>query len=447
MRVLLRGNRTVITGCQKHVRSIWNQNPSRQWLQERRMTSSHPNIALPLTGVKIVDLTRVLAGPYATQILADLGAEVVKIEHPIRGDDTRSWGPPFAKAESRPDHPGESAYYLSVIYRNKKSIGLNFKEEKGREILKKLIAGSDVVIENYLPGALAKYGLSYEQIGDDRIIYASITGYGQTGPYRNRAGYDVMVEAEMGLMHITGEPDRPPVKVGVAVTDLTTGLYAASSILAALYAREQTGLGQYIDIALSDCQVATLSNIASSCLISGEPDAGRQGTSHPSICPYQAFPTKDGSVMIGGANDRLFGVLCSLIKKEELATDERFKTNALRVKHRSILVPMIIEETQKRTTQDWLDIFDGSGLAYAAVNDVQTTLNHPQIKARDMITTFEHPTCGSMKFVSPPVKYSKAKPSVRSAPPALGEHTDSILHDLGYSTKDIDGMRLSGVIG
>ncbi|KAK9488335.1 CoA-transferase family III domain-containing protein [Lipomyces starkeyi] len=409
-------------------------------------TAADAHVTLPLTGFRVVDLTRVLAGPYATQILADLGAEVIKVEHVTRGDDTRHWGPPFAKSLTDPDSRGESAYFLSVN-RNKKSLGLNFKEKRGQSILKSLIGTSDVVIENYLPGTLAKYDLGYEQLKNDRIIYASITGYGQTGPYRNRAGYDVMVEAEMGLMHITGEADGAPVKVGVAVTDVTTGLYAANSIMAAIISRSRTGLGQYIDIALSDCQVAALANIASSCLISGEPDAGRLGTSHASICPYQAFPTKDGSIMIGAANDRLYGLMCQLLNKEEWMVEERFTTNALRVNHRSDLVPMIVEETKKKTTAEWLDLFEGSGIPYAAINDIQATLNHPQVLARNMIAVVEHPTCGPLKLVNTPIKYSAAKPTIREAPPTLGQHTDEILKKLGYSGKEIDILRVEQVIG
>ncbi|KAK9314545.1 CoA-transferase family III domain-containing protein [Lipomyces starkeyi] len=412
-------------------RLSWTGSPSFS-LCRYSSTAADAHVTLPLTGFRVVDLTRVLAGPYATQILADLGAEVIKVEHVTRGDDTRHWCPPFAKSLTDPDSRGESAYFLSVN-RNKKSLGLNFKEKRGQSILKSLIGTSDVIIENYLPGTLAK------------IIYASITGYGQTGPYRrNRAGYDVMVEAEMGLMHITGEADGAPVKVGVAVTDVTTGLYAANSIMAAIISRSRTGLGQYIDIALSDCQVAALANIASSCLISGEPDAGRLGTSHASICPYQAFPTKDGSIMIGAANDRLYGLMCQLLNKEEWIVEEIFTTNALRVKHRSDLVPMIVEETKKKLRR--LDLFEGSGIPYAAINDIQATLNHSQVLARNMIAVVEHPTCGPLKLVNTPIKYSAAKPTIREAP-TLGQHTDEILKKLGCSGKEIDILRVEQVIG
>ncbi|KAK9369187.1 caib/baif family protein-like protein [Lipomyces kononenkoae] len=431
-------------------------------------TSSNPQVVLPLTGFKVVDLTRDLAGPYATQILADLGAEVIKVEHPTRGDDSRHWGPPFAKSLTDSESRGESAYFLAVNryeatcdqqvsgLQNKKSLALDFKKKRGQNILKALIGTSDVVVENYLPGTLAKYGLAYEQLKDDKIIYASITGYGQTGPYKNRAGYDLMLEAEMGLMHITGEAKGAPVRAGVAITDVTTGLYAANSIMAAIISRSGTGLGQNIDIAMSDCQVATLTNVASSCLISGGPDSGRLGTSHASICPYQAFATKDGTIIVGAANDRLYGIFCQLLKRDDWIEDERFKTNALRVENRDILVPMITEETKKKTTMartmsplmfgEWLSLFEGSGIPYAAVNDIQATLNHPHVLARNMITVVEHPTCGPVKLVNTPIKFSKAKPSIREAPPTLGQHTDETLMRLGYNRKEIDILRLEQVV-
>merc|ERR1711939_819998 len=295
------------------------------------------DMALPLKGYKVLDMTRVLAGPYCTQILGDLGAEVIKVEHPTRGDDTRAWGPPYAKyvEGSGKEGPGESAYFLAVN-RNKKSLGLSFQHKSGVEILHKLAAESDILVENYLPGSLKKYGMDYGTLSkiNPRLIYASITGYGQTGPYSNRAGYDVMVEAEFGLMHITGHRDGPPAKVGVAITDLTTGLYTSNSVMAALIGRGRTGRGQHIDVALSDCQTASLANIASSTLISGKKDTGRWGTAHPSIVPYKGFKTADGDILLGGGNDRLFGVLCKRLGRPEGAEDSRFVTNNVRVKHR-----------------------------------------------------------------------------------------------------------------
>ncbi|KIW08371.1 uncharacterized protein PV09_01287 [Verruconis gallopava] len=404
---------------------------------------------LPLSGIRVLDMTRVLAGPYCTQILGDLGAEVIKIEHPIRGDDTRAWGPPYA-AYTNPEHegPGESAYFLSVN-RNKKSVGLSFAHPAGVDILHRLAKNCDVLVENYLPGALKKYALDYGTISDinPSIVYASITGYGQTGPYSNRAGYDVMVEAEFGLMHITGHRDGPPAKVGVAITDLTTGMYTSNSIMAALLGRVKTGRGQHLDIALSDCQTASLANIASSVLISGKKDSGRWGTAHPSIVPYKGFKTADGDILLGGGNDRLFGVLCERLGVPELAQDPRFNRNNVRVKNRDELEGLIESITKTKTTKEWLDILEGSGMPYAAINDVKSTLELEHTKARNMVVEVDHPACGPIKLVNTPVKYSYSKPSVRSPPPTLGQHTNDVLQGLlGMTPEEIEGLKSEGVI-
>ncbi|KAF2665533.1 CAIB/BAIF family enzyme [Microthyrium microscopicum] len=412
-------------------------------------TAASDDGRLPLKGIRVLDMTRVLAGPYSTQILGDLGAEIIKIEHPVRGDDTRAWGPPYAPyTDGETKGPGESAYFLSVN-RNKKSIGLSFAHPAGVEILHKLAKECDVLVENYLPGALKKYAMDYESVAkvNPGIIYASITGYGQTGPYSNRAGYDVMVEAEMGLMHITGSRDGPPVKVGVAITDLTTGLYTSNSVLAALIGRGRTGKGQHIDVSLTDCQVASLANIASSTLISGKKDSGRWGTAHPSIVPYKGFKTKDGDILLGGGNDRLFGVICNKIGRPEWAKDSRFVTNNVRVQNRIELENLIEAETKKRTTEEWLKALEGSGMPYAAINDVQTTLNHPHVQARKMVTEVDHPACGPIKLVNTPVKYSHSRPGIRSPPPTLGQHTEEILGEqLGYTNKEIEDLKQEGII-
>ncbi|KAI4743686.1 formyl-coenzyme A transferase [Aureobasidium sp. EXF-12298] len=414
-------------------------------------TATPAKEVLPLKGIKVLDMTRVLAGPYCTQILGDLGAEVIKIEHPTRGDDTRAWGPPYAPhikgTPSQQLTSGESAYFLSVN-RNKKSLALSFQSPSGVEILHKLAAECDILVENYLPGALKKYGMDYETLKkvNPKLIYASITGYGQTGPYADRAGYDVMVEAEMGLMHITGHRDAPPAKVGVAVTDLTTGLYTSNSILASLLQRAITGKGQWIDISLSDCQVATLSNLASSHLISGKPDSGRWGTAHPSIVPYKGFETKDGSIMLGGGNDRLFGVLCDKLDRKEWKSDPKFVTNAKRVENRDLLEELITTITKQKRTEEWLVVFEGSGMPYAAVNDIAGTMRHEHVLARDMVKEVDHPTCGPIKLVNTPVKFSESTPGIRSAPPTLGQHTGEVLAQLGYSESQVEEFKTSGVV-
>ncbi|KAF9873777.1 CoA-transferase family III [Colletotrichum karsti] len=410
-----------------------------------------PNSKLPLDGYRVLDMTRVLAGPYCTQILGDLGAEVIKVEHPTRGDDTRAWGPPYAtyKADSTQQGPGESAYFLAVN-RNKKSLGLNFQHPDGIDILHKLVSKCDILVENYLPGTLKKYNLDYDTLRaiNPGLIYASITGYGQTGPYSDRAGYDVMVEAEFGLMHITGSRDGPPVKVGVAVTDLTTGLYTSNSIMAALLARARTGKGQHIDVALSDCQTATLANIASSCLISGKKDSGRWGTAHPSIVPYRSFKTKDGDILFGGGNDRLYGILCDGLGRPEWKDDAKYKTNAQRVANRAELEALIEAITFTKTTGQWLKVFEGRGMPYAAVNDVQGTLDHEHTRARNMVVEMEHGECGPIRMVNTPVKYSESEPSVRTAPPTLGQHTGEVLVEhLGLSEERIGELKSGGVVG
>jgi succinate---hydroxymethylglutarate CoA-transferase len=358
------------------------------------------------------------------------------------------------------------------VNRNKKSLGLSFASPLGVEALHKLALSSDILVENYLPGTLKKYQMDYDTINSLNprcvlfplifslplsyspvtdspfsLIYASITGYGQTGPYSSRAGYDVMVEAEMGLMHITGERTGPPVKVGVAVTDLTTGLYTSNAIMASLIARSRTGKGEHLDVALSDCQVATLANMASSVLISGERDGGRWGTAHPSIVPYKGFRTLDGDILIGGGNDRLFGILCDKLGQPAWKTDERFITNNARVANRAELEHLIEDITKTKSTKDWLATFEGCGMPYAAINDVMDTLNHAHVQARGMVTEIEHAECGSLKLVSPPIKYSDSTTSIRSAPPTLGQHNEEVLMDiLGLSEMEVAELRERGVI-
>ncbi|KAI8813850.1 putative l-carnitine dehydratase/alpha-methylacyl-CoA racemase [Cladochytrium replicatum] len=396
----------------------------------------------PLAGVRILDLTRVLAGPYCTMILGDLGADIIKVENPTSGDDTREWGPPYAKSTA-PGHPDESAYFLG-INRNKRSITVNFKEREGIEIIRRLAIVSDVLIENYIPGKLDEYGLGYEDLSksNPKLIYASITGYGPDGPYAHRAGYDVIIEAEAGLMYITGEPNGPPVKVGVAIT----GLYTHGAVMAALYSRMRTGVGQKIDVSLLECQVSTLANIAHSYLIGGN-EAKRWGTAHAAIVPYQSFRTKDSYVVFGAGNDRQFKKLSEAFGHPEWATDTRFATNADRVKHRNELVRLIEDLLQKENTSHWLKVLEPLGIPFAPVNNIAQTFEHPQVIHRQMIQTVSHPTVGDIKLVGPPVKYSDTPPSIRLPPPTLGQHTESILEGLlNYRKGDIERFKRDGII-
>ncbi|KAF8942058.1 hypothetical protein BGZ47_006919 [Haplosporangium gracile] len=397
----------------------------------------------PLDGIRVLDLTRVLAGPYCTQLLGDLGAEVIKIENPKGGDDTRAWGPPFAKnIDPSSSSTQESTYFLGVN-RNKKSITVNIRTPQGRDLIHDLAKKCDVLVENYVPGKLDEMGLGYEELRalNPRLIYTSITGYGQTGPYRMKPGYDVMIEAEAGLMYITGEENGTPVKVGVAVTDLTTGLYAHGAIMAALLARHKTGRGQHIDCSLLDAQVVTLANIASSYLIAGQ-EAKRMGTSHPSIVPYQVLPSRDSHIMIGAGNDGQFKILCSVLQLPELSESPAFKTNMDRVRNRKALITILTERLQTRDNAYWLSQLEGKGIPFAPINNIAQTFEHPQVIARDMIQEIEHPKAGKIKLTGPAVKYSETKPSIRIPPPLLGQHTEEILKDvLGYDDERIRDLK------
>lgn len=375
-----------------------------------------------LSGIRIADFTRVVAGPYCTMLLGDLGAEVIKIEQPGRGDDTRTWGPPFVN--------GESTYYLA-INRNKKSVCLDLHTEAGLAAARKLIAISDVVVENFRVGFMEQLGLGYEALRADQpgLIYCSITGYGQTGPYRERAGYDVIVAAQGGLLGITGTSDGPPVKPGVAVLDLTTGLNAYSSILAALYHRQRTGEGQYIDVSLLSAQLAMLINAGSAYLMAGEVPTP-QGSAHMSIVPYQAFAAADGYLLIGAGNDKLFALLAGTLGHPEWPADPRFATNADRVRHRDELLPLIAAIIQTDTVAAWEGRLAPIGMAVAPINRMDQVFADPQVTHLGQVVTVEHPTIGPLPLVGPASRFSTTPAEVVSPPPLLGQHTAEVLRDL-----------------
>jgi crotonobetainyl-CoA:carnitine CoA-transferase CaiB-like acyl-CoA transferase len=393
-----------------------------------------------LAGLRIVDLSRVLAGPYCTMLLADLGADVIKIEHPVGGDDTRQWGPPWLN--------GQSAYYLSVN-RNKRSMTLNLKHPRGQALARQLISRADVLVENFKVGAMEQYGLDYAAVSREnpRLVYCSITGYGQTGPDRDRAGYDFIIQAEGGVMSITGPSEGPAYKVGVAIVDITAGLYASQAILAALHYRERTGRGQYIDVALLDAQVAWLANVAQNYMVSGEPPR-RYGNAHPNIVPYETFETADGYLALGVGNDRQYQRLCELAGRPDLWADVRFRTNADRVTHRAELIPLLQEVFRTRPTADWIEALNAAGIPIGPINDVPAVFRHPQVIAREMRQTIEHPLVGTIPQLGPVAKLSETPASIYRPPPLLGEHTRAILRDeLDCTEEEIAHLQQEQVIG
>jgi len=371
-----------------------------------------------LSGIRVLDFTRVVAGPYCTMLLGDLGAEIIKVEQPGQGDDTRSWGPPFVE--------GESTYFLA-INRNKKSVCLDLRDAQDLHTVQQLLEQSDVVIENFRTGIMERFGLGYEDWRERHpgLIYCSISGYGRTGPYKDHAGYDVIVAAMGGLMGITGTPDGAPVKTGVALIDVITGLNAFSAIQAALYHRERTGQGQRLDVSLLSAELAALINAASAYLIAGEvPEP--QGSAHGSIVPYQAFQASDGYIVIGAANDRLFQRLSQVLHHPEWATDARFLTNAARVQHRDVLLPLIEAVLRTATVADWEPLLAAAGVAVAPVNRMDQVFQNPQVVHTQQVVTMPHPTAGAIQLIGPAVTYSLTPARAMTPPPRLGEHTAEI---------------------
>ena len=403
----------------------------------------------PLTGYKVLDMSRILAGPWAGQTLADLGAEVIKIERPGEGDDTRKWGPPYL-SDSDGNPTSESAYYLCAN-RGKRSLTVDITSEQGQEIIKKLAAESDVLLENYKVGGLKKYGLDYESLSkiNPKLVYCSITGFGQQGPYKNRAGYDFMIQGMGGLMSITGERDSVegggPVKVGVAVADIFTGLYSTIAIQAALLERERSGLGQYIDMALLDSQVAILANQGSNYLVGGMVP-GRLGNAHPNIVPYQAFATSDGYIILAVGNDKQFKSFCELAGKPELAEMEAYATNSQRVKNREALCKIVAELVAQNTEAYWLSELEKRHVPCGPINSIDKVMDDPQINARNMRTSIKHPYNDELELVGSPMKFSRTPVNTNKAPPLLGEQSESILTELGYSTEQIAELNKNKII-
>ncbi len=392
-----------------------------------------------LTGIRVLDLTRILAGPLCTMMLGDMGADVIKVEPPGTGDDTRSWGPPFAE--------GESAYYLGVN-RNKRSMTLNMAVKSGQEVLAGLIRKADVLVENFKVGTLEKWGFDNEwlQANAPRVVRCSITGYGAVGPKAGLPGYDFILQAESGLMSITGEPGGTPMKYGVAIVDICTGMLACNTVLAALHARHTTGRGQHVEVSLFDSGLAMLANVAANHLISGK-DAGRFGNGHPNIVPYTAYPTRDDMIAVAVGNDGQFAKFAAVLGHAEWATDPRFIKNPDRVGNRDALDELIKAELKREGAESWIEKLTVAGIPCGRINSVEQALAAPHAIARDMVTSVEHPTAGNVKMLGIPFRFSDTPASIRRAPPLLGQHTEAVLREeLGFSDARINALRAEKVI-
>jgi len=399
-----------------------------------------------LKNIRIVDITRAMAGPYCTMMLGDFGADVIKVERPGSGDESRGWGPPFV-GEAYGPYSGISAYYLSAN-RNKRSLTVNLKDSEGQEIIRRLVRVSDVLIENYRTGVLDKMGLGIEDLTAENpgLIYCSISGYGRTGPNKELPGYDAIIQAEGGLMGITGPVNGPPSRVGIPIIDITSGMFAASAIMAALYERVQSGQGQHIDVSLLDSQVALLSNVASNYLVGKNPPK-RLGNAHPNIAPYEAFQAQDKGFVVGAANQRQWELLCDVIGQPECKEDKRFKTNQDRVKNRADLIKHLNQSFSERKAEEWLNIFREAGLPCGPINQIPDVFDHPQVAARDLILEVEHPDAGLIPLTGFPYKLSRTPAEIHHHPPGLGEHNLEILVDLlGYSPDQAAAFQKEGVI-
>jgi len=404
------------------------------------------NTPQALSGIRVLDLSRVLAGPWATQMLGDLGAEIVKVEKPGAGDDTRGWGPPWLKDGEGGD-TRESAYFLAAN-RNKRSVTIDMARPEGQALIRRLAARSDVVVENFKVGGLKRYGLDYESLSaiNPRLVYCSITGFGQDGPEAGRAGYDFMIQGMSGLMSVTGSPEDEPQKIGVALVDVMTGLHAAIAILAALEQRHRTGRGQYIDLALFDVAMASLANQALNYLVGGTAPR-RLGNAHPNIVPYQAFETADGHLILAVGNDAQFARFCRLAELAELAEDERFRTNKGRVTHREALLPLIAAALKRQATRDWLALLDAAGIPAGPINDIDQAFAEPQALARGLALSLPHPLGGVAPGVRSPLRLSDAPPGDPLAPPTLGQHTDEVLEALlGLSAQELARLKDEGIV-
>lgn len=404
----------------------------------------------PLSHIRVLELSRILAGPWAGQMLADLGAQVIKVEKPISGDDTRHWGPPYLNKQQS-ENPTDSAYFLSAN-RGKRSITVDIRQQEGQAVIHQLVENCDVLIENFKVGSLQKYHLDFASLSaiNPRLIYCSITGFGQDGPYAQRAGYDFLLQGMGGLMSVTGEPDGlpggGPQKVGVALTDILTGMYATTAIQAAIIEREKSGLGQHIDLALLDVQVACLANQGMNYLVSHDIPK-RMGNAHPNIVPYQTFQTADGFIILTVGNDSQFADFCEVAKCQALSQDPRFSTNQARVRNREILIDQLTEIIKAKPSDFWLHQLEQKCVPCGPINDIAQVFENPQIKHRKMLGELNHPTNGKVPTVANPINFSRTPIEHTDAPPNLGEHTEKVLTELlGYDTTVIDKLRHLKVI-